>query len=341
MIETICTYLFGSEPTIRMSLANQFGKKGTESDISLYSYAKEYILETVDPKSYPEKILPLYQTAMMTDVPIILVPPTGPDAYTGEFALLLHALEYRNGIIVIPHEGDFYTLEEVKTKIKKMFKDLIVNNYPIVAVNLTDGTSVNNLKNLILEKNKDKPDLYLLKNGKARVDIDHVFPVKGVGTVVLGRLRNGQIKKGEKLFVHPSDRMCVLRSIQMHDIDHKTAAKNDRVGLALRGVLPKDVERGHILSNTENWEIADKVTVNLKLVPYAKRPKEGTSRHLIAGLQSRTVKILQSEEIPNKKDEYKLKLQIHREMLISETETFILIDLNDKPTIIGKCRKIR
>lgn len=71
MTETICAYLFGSEPVIRMSLANQFGKKGTESDITLYSYAKEYILETVDPKSYPEKILPLYQTSTMADVPII------------------------------------------------------------------------------------------------------------------------------------------------------------------------------------------------------------------------------------------------------------------------------
>ncbi|MCW6167348.1 MAG: hypothetical protein LVQ64_02755, partial [Thermoplasmatales archaeon] len=66
-------------------------------------------------------------------------------------------------------------------------------------------------------------------SGPVAVPLDHVFPVKGVGTVALGVVRQ-------------------IRSIQVHDVDVKEAEAGERVGVALKGVEVDQVERGQILA---------------------------------------------------------------------------------------------
>jgi selenocysteine-specific translation elongation factor len=96
MTDTVCAYLLGSEPATRENLARQLGKKGTSSDVCLYNYDKDFTLEVVDPLRYPEKPLAMFQTIFMTDVPIVLIPITGPDIHTAEFGLLLESLGFEN-----------------------------------------------------------------------------------------------------------------------------------------------------------------------------------------------------------------------------------------------------
>ena len=201
MTDTVCAYLLGSDPEIREKLSRQLGKKATSSDISLYSYDKDFTLEVVDPLRYPDKPLSMFQTIFMTDIPILLLPVTGPDIHTGEFGLLLEALQFSNGVIAIVHEGEYIDIESILTKISKMFSNLLVSKYPIINVDLTKGETVNELRQKMKEQYQHKPSFIWAEEDHSRVDVDHVFTVKGVGTVILGRVRDGELKKGETLNV--------------------------------------------------------------------------------------------------------------------------------------------
>lgn len=83
--------------------------------------------------------------------------------------------------------------------------------------------------------------------GELRIDMDKSFPVKGVGTVLLGIVRSGTVRVHDML--HSSGGKEVLvRSIQVHDDDFQEASVGDRVGLAVKGVDHSDIEKGDVLS---------------------------------------------------------------------------------------------
>ncbi len=338
MVTTICSYLLGSDPEIRQKLAKQLGKKATSSDITLYSYDKEYALEIVDPIRYPDKPLVLFQTILMADVPIIVITSTGIDIHTGEFGILLDALKYSNGIVVVAHDGEYVNFEEISENFKKLFKDMVIKDYPILNIDLSKGEDLTLLKQTMIKQNEQKIERKWSESNQSRVDIDHVFPVTGVGTVILGRVRAGTLSKGEMLHVFPSKRNCVLRSIQINDIDYSSATEGQRVGLALRGLLPKDVERGFLLSNQVNWTITTEIDVKLEVAPYSKLPEEGKMRHLIVGLQAVPATIISCAPVKEgQSDSYLIKLKLDRKIVVHTKEPAFLIDLNGKPKTIGYC----
>ncbi len=81
--------------------------------------------------------------------------------------------------------------------------------------------------------------------------IDKVYNIWGVGTVVSGTIKQGKIKRGEELFIGP-DRKGEFRkvkatSIESHYCRFNEAEAGFMVGVALRGIKPKEVERGMVL----------------------------------------------------------------------------------------------
>ncbi|UJG42784.1 MAG: hypothetical protein K9W46_10415 [Candidatus Heimdallarchaeum endolithica] len=338
MTETVCAYLLGGEPYTRQELAKRLGKKGTSSDICLYNYSKEFTLQIVDPIRYPDKPLTLFETIFMADVPIVIIPPEGPDIHTGEFLLLLSALGYKNGVFVIVSENQYVDIVNVEKKVHKITKGLIVEQYPFLHVDIAKGETIQELRSLIKEKAIQIPDYKWADETHSRVDVDHVFPVTGIGTVILGRVRSGEIEKGDQIHVFPSNRTSVIRSIQINDVDVKKAINGDRVGLALRGLLPKDVERGYVLSKNVSWNISKDIEVSLELTPYSKLPEVGKTRHIISGLQAISSKVKRCEKESNDSENvYELTLELEKPIVYFHTEPGILVDLNSRPKIIGKC----
>ena len=73
------------------------------------------------------------------------------------------------------------------------------------------------------------------------------FYVKGVGTVVLGVIKQGAVKTFDHLKILPSGKDILIRSIQIHD-DPVTECKSPaRVGLAMKGVDANDISMGDVL----------------------------------------------------------------------------------------------
>ena len=95
--------------------------------------------------------------------------------------------------------------------------------------------------------------------GPVRVPLDHAFPVKGVGAVALGVVRNGHLTAHEKLRLYPTDKVVEVRSIQVHDVDVRSANTGERVGTALKGVEAEELSRGQVLAPEGSLSVATTV----------------------------------------------------------------------------------
>ena len=83
--------------------------------------------------------------------------------------------------------------------------------------------------------------------GPARLHVDRVFTLHGIGTVATGTLWTGSVGEGDVLLVEPGGREVRVRSVQVHDEPVVRATGGRRVAVALPGVERRDVRRGHVL----------------------------------------------------------------------------------------------
>ena len=77
----------------REFVAHALGKKGQQSDISLYTLVSRELLTTILPEVYPAKPLSLVTVAHMSDVVVIGASEAGLDANVGEAAILADCLQ--------------------------------------------------------------------------------------------------------------------------------------------------------------------------------------------------------------------------------------------------------
>ncbi len=80
--------------------------------------------------------------------------------------------------------------------------------------------------------------------------VEDVFSITGRGTVATGRIDRGKIKVGEEVALvgFGSDRKSVVTGVEMFRKLLDAGEAGDNVGLLLRGIDKKDVERGMVLA---------------------------------------------------------------------------------------------
>ncbi len=231
-------------------LALEFGKAGTSSDITIYDKkARDAVRTWVVASGFPEKIPPLFQTILMSEYVIFYVDLL--DKFTGEQIIALDILGKKDGILCHAYEVD-------STKLDMMIKGTVVENYTRVEIpNLIDA--VNAMPPIASDVNTS--------TSPSEIVIDHSFDVKGVGTVILGRVTRGSIKQYDTLLHYPILSEVLVKSIQMHDDPVSLASYPARVGLALKGVKPDDIQRGDILSLAQNDSLVVSSHIRLEYVP--------------------------------------------------------------------------
>ncbi|MCD6134877.1 MAG: elongation factor Tu [Candidatus Omnitrophica bacterium] len=80
---------------------------------------------------------------------------------------------------------------------------------------------------------------------------EDVFSISGRGTVVTGRIERGRIKTGEEVElvgIHPEIKKTVVTGIEMFRKTLDEGIAGDNVGLLLRGIEKKEVERGMVIA---------------------------------------------------------------------------------------------
>jgi elongation factor 1-alpha len=88
-------------------------------------------------------------------------------------------------------------------------------------------------------------------DGEFRMYIDRTYDVKGVGPVASGTIMSGEVETGDQLLLGPlpdgSFREVEVRSIEMHYHRVDSAKAGRIVGIALKGVEERDIDRGMAL----------------------------------------------------------------------------------------------
>jgi selenocysteine-specific translation elongation factor len=156
------------------------------------------------------------------------------------------------------------------------------------------------------------------------VPVDHAFSVKGVGTVVLGLVAKGAIRKHASLKVFPGEKSAQVRSIQKHDDDFDSASKGDRVGLALKNVEVEDVDRGTVLTTDLEVKTSKTLQTHASLVKYWAIPlKAGMVLHLGHWMQFLNCKV---EAVSDEGDWRKpaLTLSLEKELVHYPGDTAVL-----------------
>jgi len=264
LVKSINFVVLGKQDT-----ASEFGKKGTESDLTLYDRKESDIIKTwVIPNGFPEKIQPLFQAINLAEYVIFHVDKL--DKFTGEQIIALDSLKKEKGILT-------HTFDVDESKLNMMIKGTVVENYTRV------------------EQDKVKEEMNTLEpitnDNPAELLIDHCFDVKGVGTVILGKVTNGTIKQYDNLKLYPHNIDVLIKSIQMHDDPVPESVCPARVGLAVKGAKPDEVGRGDVISIENAVDIKTEIELDFEKSPFYKSEITENQGCLVSiGLQTKAAK---------------------------------------------------
>ena len=255
----------------KQDIASDFGKKGTATDLTLYDRKESDVIKTwVTPSGFPDKIQPLFQAINLAEYVIFHVDKL--DKFTGEQIIALDSLKKEKGIIS-------HTFDVDESKLDAMIKGTVVEKYIKV-----DQDKIKE------EMNKLEP---ISNDGPSEMVIDHCFDVKGVGTVILGKVTNGKVKQYDNLKLYPAGIDILIKSIQMHDDPVDESICPARVGLAVKGVKPDEVGRGDVISEEGVVDVKSEIELDFQKNPFYKSEIAENQGCLVnIGLQIKAAKFL-------------------------------------------------
>ena len=200
-------------------LAGRIGKRGSENSMTFYNRRQgDDTVVVLMPTSVEEKFYALPESLLLAD--IVVVSTASVDKLLGEVLIACSLLHKK---VLLTDDNDMSGL------LKGISLDAaIVSRDSVLDALLSSATASAN-------------------TGKARVDIDRAFNVKGVGTVALGIVTSGTVKVHDTLY-HSSGKAVTIRSIQSQDEDRPEAGRGTRVGLSLKGIDESEIEKGDVLS---------------------------------------------------------------------------------------------
>jgi elongation factor 1-alpha len=79
-----------------------------------------------------------------------------------------------------------------------------------------------------------------------RIPVEDAYTISGIGTVPVGRVETGVMKKGDQVIFMPSGAAGEVKSIEMHHEEIPQAVPGDNIGWSVRGIGKGDVRRGDV-----------------------------------------------------------------------------------------------
>jgi len=100
-----------------------------------------------------------------------------------------------------------------------------------------------------------------------RLPIQDVYTISGIGTVPVGRIETGVMKKGMKVIFMPANKEGEIKSIEMHHEEIPQAVPGDNVGFNVRGIAKNDLRRGDVCGPIESPPtVADEFTAQIVIL---------------------------------------------------------------------------
>ncbi len=310
--------IFGENFDHQQLIGQALGAPGTKSDILFFNRLNVeagHVFCAMTPIDYPDKIKPFLQVLKMSNIHLLVIDlELGLNATVGEILVgmdLYHQLFKTECLVIITgiNSKTKWKLIQIESEIEKILNSTSLKGTEIFK--LICKEDYENLKQKIVELGLNLPEPELEIAPYSKILIDHVFPVKGIGTVILGIVKRGLINTRqmvELIGYEGQGKKIIIRSIQKHDRDFKMAYEGDRVGLALKGnISPEDISRDNIIVSQGKFvrehEIKAKVYLNKFYKPKGGKikPGDGIQYHSFVELKGSPFKFSQGEElIPGK-----------------------------------------
>lgn len=175
---------------------------------------------------------------------LVIAADDGVMPQTVEHLAIVELLGVRDGVVALTKADlvDDELLELAEADVHEFLSGTSFAGCEVVTVSAKDGRGLAELL-AALERAVGRVEASR-HGGPARLPVDRVFPLKGIGTVATGTLWSGEIAAGDVLTVVPTGSRAVVRSVQVHDHETEVVRAGSRVGVNLRGVGRDDIRRG-------------------------------------------------------------------------------------------------
>ncbi len=199
--------------------------------------------------------------AQMDGAILVVSAADGPMPQTREHILLARQVEVPY-IVVFLNKADMVDDPELLELVEMEVRELLSNyefpgdDIPIVtgsALKALEGDEEQEAKILELMERVDSyiPEPTRDTDKPFLMPIEDVFTITGRGTVVTGRIEQGQIKSGDEVEIvgiHPETEKTVVTGLEMFNKTLDFAQAGDNAGALLRGTKREEVERGQVLA---------------------------------------------------------------------------------------------
>jgi elongation factor 1-alpha len=227
----------------------------------------KYYFTVVDCPGHRDFVKNMITGASQADAAVLVVAaPDGVMAQTKEHIFLSRTLGINQLIVAVNKmdaveysEKRYNEVVEQVSGILKMigFKP---NEIPFIPITAFYGDNVSKQSDktpwykgpVIMEalnnlKLPEKPS-----NLPLRIPVEDAYTISGIGTVPVGRVETGVMKKGDKVVFMPGGTSGEVKSIEMHHEEIPQALPGDNIGWNVRGIGKNDVRRGDVCGHVDN-----------------------------------------------------------------------------------------
>ena len=205
--------------------------------------------------------------AQMDGAILVVSAADGPMPQTREHILLARQVGVRY-IVVYLNKCDMVDDAELIDLVEMEVRDLLTEyDFPGDEIPIVKGSSLKVLESSSTDPNA--PEYACIKELMDAVDsyiptpdrptdqpflmpVEDVFTITGRGTVATGRVERGTVKVGEEIEIvgiKPERMKSVVTGVEMFRKTLDQAEAGDNIGLLLRGVERKDIERGQVCAH--------------------------------------------------------------------------------------------
>ncbi len=197
---------------------------------------------------------------------LVVAADEGVMPQTREHLAIVDLLAIGRGVVALT-KADLAPPERVersRMEVRELLAGTLLEDSPILPVSAVTGQGVPELLAAL-----DRAAAAAARSGAreagrpARLPIDRVFSIEGIGTVVTGTLWGGTIRAGDALEILPSKRAVRVRRVEVHDAEVPAAVAGQRSAVALHGVERDDLARGDWLVAAGRFRAADLLDVRL------------------------------------------------------------------------------
>ena len=270
---------------------------------------------------------------------LVVAADDGVMPQTREHLAIVDILGIDRGIVVVT-KADLVSaeqLEAVKTEIANAVSATVLAGAEMVAVSSTKGDGIDTLRAKLF----DAAEAFGEKtpHGRFRLAVDRSFTLSGVGTVVTGTVRLGQVALGDRIVISPSGREARVRSIHAQDRSVEHGREGDRCALNLAGDgIAKDaVGRGDFILDPVLHAPTDRIDAMLRLLPSETKPvRQWTPvrfHHAATDIGARIVPLREKPIAPG--EEVPVQLVLEKPIAAAVGDRFVVRDTSARRTMGG------